>query len=115
MRLNSKLTWGLAWAGLAIVIAVPSADFFTSKSGKAAVITSTIEPGTPVKVASVTTTVTPTGIKITPSAPGDAVSSYLQTGKPLPNYISDASAPAAAPAASSEESTQVATIDPQQI
>lgn len=117
MRLNSKLTWGLAWAGLAIVVAVPSADFFTGKvGGKAAVLTSTVEPGTPVKTASVTTTVTSTGIKIIPTAPGDAVSSYLQTGKPLPSYISDtgaSSAPAASSAAS-EAPTQVATIDPAQ-
>ena len=51
MRLNSKLTWGLAWAGLAIVVAVPSADFLTGKGGKAAVLTSTVEPGTPIKTA----------------------------------------------------------------
>lgn len=120
MRLNSKLTWGLAWAGLAIVVAVPSADFFTGKvGGKAAMLTSTVEPGTPIKTASVTTTVTPSGIKIMPAAAsgGDAVSSYLQTGKPLPSYISTASAPsspAPVPAASSEAPTQVATIDPAQ-
>ncbi len=37
MRLNSKVTWGLAWAGLAVVVAVPSADFLTGKvGGKAA-------------------------------------------------------------------------------
>ena len=29
MRFNSKLTWGLAWAGLAVVLVVPSADYLT--------------------------------------------------------------------------------------
>ncbi|MBN8903560.1 MAG: ATP-binding domain-containing protein [Rhodospirillales bacterium] len=37
MGLNSKLTWGLAWAGLAVVLAVPSADYLTRQfGGKAA-------------------------------------------------------------------------------
>ena len=47
MRLNSKVTWGLAWTGLAVVLAVPSADFLTGTFGnnKAGVITSTTEPG----------------------------------------------------------------------
>ncbi len=29
MKLNSKVTWGLAWTGLAVILAVPSADFLT--------------------------------------------------------------------------------------
>src|SRR6185312_3041800 len=33
MRLNSKLTWGLAWAGLAVVLVVPSADYLTGQFG----------------------------------------------------------------------------------
>jgi hypothetical protein len=110
MRLNSKWTWGLAWAGLAVVIAVPSLDLFTGKSGKAAaLLTSTTEP---VKTAAVTTTVTPNGITITPTgtaAPassGDPVDNYLKTNKALPNYITGANAPSA------DAPTQVATIDP---
>lgn len=31
MKLNSRVTWGLAWAGLALVIAVPSADMVASQ------------------------------------------------------------------------------------
>ena len=154
MRLNSKVTWGLAWAGLAVVLAVPSADYLTGafglKSNTAAVITSTTDPVAPVvkapaaapseqKTAEVTTTVTKTGVTITPEAPVlgnsgsssvDPVSKYVSSGKTLPDYISGgdttASAPAAAapapkivaPAApviaapSSEEPTQVATAEP---
>ena len=48
MRLNSKVTWGLAWAGLALVLAVPSADYLTGQFGRdarnAAVLTSDVEP-----------------------------------------------------------------------
>ena len=65
MRLNSKVTWGLAWAGLAVVLAVPSADFLTGGFGKgdnAAVLTSDIEPVKPAETASVTTTKTPNGV-----------------------------------------------------
>ena len=35
MKFNSKVTWGLAWAGLAVVLAVPSVDFLTGKLGTA--------------------------------------------------------------------------------
>jgi hypothetical protein len=127
MKLNSKLTWGLAWAGLAVVVAVPSADMLTGKMGAntAAVITSTtdpvvapvavetaiaapsssIEPAAPVlKTAAVTTKVTKTGVTIVPagtdiSAAGDPVDKLLKSGKPMPDYISDDSTTAtAAPA-----------------
>jgi len=130
MKLNSKLTWGLAWTGLAVGIAIPSADFLTGKLGtdKAAVITSTTDPvkpaaATPVKTASVTTTKTKTGVVITPkggtAAPvlsagttpvnaADPVNKLLKTGKPLPDYISDGDSPAG-PA---KTDTQVASIDP---
>ena len=105
MRLNSKVTWGLAWTGLAVVLAVPSADFLTGRMGdnKAAVLTSTTDP---VKTASVTTTKTANGVIITPAgAPvADPVDKLIKTGKPLPSYISDGTTPAAP--------TQVASIDP---
>ncbi|MBI4923827.1 MAG: hypothetical protein HY834_18980 [Devosia nanyangense] len=113
MRLNSKITWGLAWTGLAVVLAVPSADFLTGRIGdnKAAVLTSTTEP---VKTASVTTTKTATGVIITPAGaplPVDPVEKLLGTGKVLPDYISGETSGAAKLSATSE-TTQVASIDP---
>lgn len=36
MKLNSKLTGGLAWAGLIVVLAVPAADVLMGKKGDAA-------------------------------------------------------------------------------
>lgn len=112
MKLNSKVTWGLAWIGLAIVVAVPSADFLTGKMGTstAAVVTSTTDPVTPaktkptapaltatpvVKTASVTTKVTKNGVTIIPAgsspagASTDPVDKLLKSGKPLPDYITD--------------------------
>jgi hypothetical protein len=116
MRLNSKLTWGLAWAGLAVVLIVPSADYLTGQFGAkartTALLTSTTDPvkpaGTsaadtvaPTKAASVTTRVTKTGVTIVPNAPAaatevaasgaptlDPVDKLLKSGKKLPDYIS---------------------------
>ncbi len=117
MRLNSKMTWGLAWAGLAVVVAVPSMDFLTGKLGDGsnkALITSTTDPvsgaAAPAKTASVTTTITKTGVIITPAGstpPADPVDKYLDTNKALPSYISGGTAPAAA-----SDTTQVAIVDP---
>jgi hypothetical protein len=118
MRLNSKVTWGLAWTGLAVVLAVPSADFLTGRlnSGAAAVLTSDVEPvktasiapADPLPVKTVTTIKTKNGISIVPAGSkppvADPVDRMLSNGKPLPNYIS-ADKPAAT-------DTQVASIDP---
>jgi len=111
MRLNSKVTWGLAWAGLAVVLAVPSADFLTGgfgKGDKAAVLTSDVEPVKPAETASVTTTKTTNGVIITPAGsktPADPVEAAQSSAKPLPDYISDGKAP-------TTPDTQVAAIDP---
>ncbi len=116
MRLNSKLTWGLAWAGLAVVLAVPSVDFLTGqfggKANSAAVITSTTDPVKPAaaaetKTASVTTTVSKNRVTITPNGTlettastlgADPVDKLIKSGKALPDYISDGAAPAPAKA-----------------
>lgn len=127
MKLNSKMTWGLAWIGLAVVVAVPSADFLTGKmgSGTAAVVTSTTDPvvipvapkpvapatipapvvAQPpvVKTAAVTTKVTKNGVTIIPAgsspatASTDPVDKLLNSGKPMPEYITNDTAKAAAP------------------
>ena len=125
MKLNSKLTWGLAWTGLAVVLAVPSADFLTGQfggKGGTALVTSTTDPvktgstAGPVvqKTASVTTKVTKTGVTIVPAGSNapvlDPVGKLVKTGKPVPDYISDGDT--ATTPASSEEPTQVATIEP---
>ena len=66
MRLSSKVTWGLAWAGLALVIAVPSLDAFSGNSAAPALITSDTDQ---VKVASATPAVTSAPAATTPTTP----------------------------------------------
>lgn len=97
MKLDSKLKGGLAWAGLVVVLAVPAANVLMGKP---------IE-----QVKSVTTSdtaVIPTAdptkqaldpIKTASVDAKDPVKVYLDKGKKLPSYISDASAPASVPAA----------------
>ena len=130
MKLNSKVTWGLAWIGLAIVVAVPSADFLTGKmgGGTAAVITSTTDPvistkpaapaldiAPVVKTAAVTTKVTKNGVTIIPagSSPAEAssgpVDKLIKSGKPLPDYITDDTAKTATPSVEPAP-TQVAAL-----
>ncbi|HEX4298551.1 MAG TPA: hypothetical protein VHZ56_11075, partial [Devosia sp.] len=92
-----------------------SADFFTGKIGdnKAAMLTSStdaLRPGATasqdeVKTAAVTSTLTKTGVVITPDAASsssvDPVQGYVDKGNALPDYITDASKPVAAAATSS--------------
>lgn len=102
MRLNSKLTWGLAWAGLALVIAVPSLDAFSGNSAAPALITSDTDQ---VKVASTTpqastaapasTSTTPKPGSITINPDGTVVRSAGGTSTPAAP-ATEAKTPAAA-------------------
>lgn len=134
MKLNPKVAWGLAWAGLAVVVAVPSLDFLTGRGtlDSAAVLTSPAAPAavaqkpaatkpvaaaeTPAKTSGVTTTRTANGVIITPAGstpPADPVDAFVKSGKALPDYLTESSAPVAvAKAPMSAAETQVASIDP---
>jgi hypothetical protein len=98
MKLNSKLTGGLAWAGLIVVLAVPSADMLMGRSGDASAEPKTsdaVRTVTPVAVkAPVTGTVAPVKVPtIETAAKGaDPVDTFVQSGKKMPSYISDAPA-----------------------
>ncbi len=124
MKLNPKIAWGLAWAGLAVVVAVPSVDFLTGRGATetAAVVASspatppaaatqapapvatvaaaeTPAKTTPAKTSTVTTTHTATGVIITPAGstpPADPVDAFVKSGKALPDYLTESKAPAAA-------------------
>lgn len=86
MRLNSKVTGGLAWAGLALVLAVPSADMLTKPSAKSATITSDMDA---IETASIAPAVKPVVPATRTPARADAVDDYVSSGKKLPSYISD--------------------------
>jgi hypothetical protein len=104
MKLNSKLTGGLAWAGLILVLAVPSADMLTKASGNAAAtMTSDMEAVDAASVAPAAADTVAPGPRVILARPGeepvvvktaseDPVDQYLSSGKKLPSYISDAPA-----------------------
>ena len=127
MKLNPKVTWGLAWTGLALVLAVPSADYLTGQFGKDArsatvltsdvepVKTAAVEPAAPAKTNKVTTVKTDKGIRIVPAGTSttaansnDPVDKYLKSGKKLPDYITDGDAPATV-------DTQIASVSPEPV
>lgn len=110
MRLNSKLTWGLAWAGLAVVVAVPSADYLTgTRADSAAVLTSDTDP---VKTASIETVKSPGAIELAPSVKSiktPASSSEIAV-IPVKAVMSEQVAPIVAPAPAT---TEVAALGPE--
>jgi hypothetical protein len=125
MSLRRKVTGALAWAGLAIVIAVPAAETVSSKLVPADNNAAVVGAGTPKtiaviapvpatrpaaaiadaateKAAPAVAEVAPTAVTpVAASAGSDsALQQYLASGKKLPDYITTGSAhPAAASAA----------------
>lgn len=97
MKLNSKLTGGLAWAGLVVVLAVPSADMLMGR-GDAATTTpagkDAIRTVTPVTVKAPATATAPVKVPVieTAAKSADPVDTFVQSGKKMPSYISDAPA-----------------------
>lgn len=102
MKFDAKVKGGLAWAGLFVVLAVPSADILfgdkdasapaSVESARVASVTDTVEPSAApaLKVPSVKKPVAdPAAV-----ASSDPVDTYLSTGKKLPDYISDGASPA---------------------
>jgi len=110
MELRRQLTGALAWAGLVLIIAVPSAElvrakFFSKGTGAVAsdvadtpVVTPAVEPKPkPATIASTTPvapqpalkaiTVPVTPIVAEPTNGGDAVKDYIAANKKLPDYI----------------------------
>ncbi|KRA50214.1 hypothetical protein [Devosia sp. Root635] len=124
MSIDRRITNGLAWAGVILVVGVPTADLlsaqFTGNSATPAPAqVAVIEPVAPTpaplsqrpaapvaapatEVAVVAPVVKPVAIPavvkpaVTPAAEtADAVDAFLQSGRALPSYITGAEAPAA--------------------
>ncbi|MET3924738.1 hypothetical protein [Devosia sp. 2618] len=103
MKIDRRITNGLAWAGVLLVVGVPTADMLIShfSDDKAATVAPQVgvvapavaspEPaaGRPVEVAATT----PAAPIAAPS--GDAVDSFVNSGRPLPSYITGGGTPAA--------------------
>jgi hypothetical protein len=132
MTIDRRITNGLAWAGVLLVVGVPMADLLSGQfsAPSAAVVreqVAVIEPVAPVPAplsqrpaapvakptaqlaavapvkpateVAVVAPVKPTAPALKPSVrpaaqTADIVDSFLQSGKPLPSYITDANAPA---------------------
>ena len=126
MKFDSKVKGGLAWAGLFVILAVPSADLLFGKDNapatNLAVTSDTAQVKAPAVVPAARTElkadpVETASIDAPAAKTGDAVDTYLNKGKKLPAYISDAdSAPAVKPAkpATVEQPVEVAAINPVQ-
>ena len=122
MKFDSKVKGGLAWAGLFVILAVPSADLLfgkpTTPGANLAVTSDTaqVKPVVPATKPELKVDPVETASVDTPKN-GDAVDTYLGKGKKLPAYISDAdAAPAAKPAApvAVKPPVEVAAIAPVQ-
>jgi hypothetical protein len=83
MKINPKVTGALAWAGLVLVLAVPSAEMLVGKPAAKANLTSDTDP---VQTASIRKVVEPA------AATGDPVQDFARSGRKMPAYISDDSA-----------------------
>lgn len=86
MKLDRRITNGLAWAGVAVVIGVPTADWiaghFAGDNSGAAPQIAVIEPSAPTPAAASTET----AAAAKPAAT-DALDSFVQSGRKLPSYI----------------------------
>jgi hypothetical protein len=103
MKLNRRVTGGLAWAGLALIIGVPSAGaLFPDRSTDKAMLMDAKQAD-----ASKSAAVQPVKAKATPPAETtqntvasvDPVKDFMSSGKSLPSYISGGNSQDAAPAA----------------
>jgi hypothetical protein len=127
MKFDSKVKGGLAWAGLFVILAVPSADLLFGKDkGPNANLAITsdaaqVKPVVPAaKPAGKVDPVETASTTVPAAKSADPVDTYLNTGKKLPAYISDANAtPAVKPAAPAltlpvKQPVEVASVNPVQ-
>jgi len=126
MKLNSRVTWGLAWTGLALVIAVPSVDMVTAQfaSKQALVIDESPATSAPAvkqvalvapvpaarpafrdQVAAASKTVQTT---VALNASDDPVDRFVSSGKQLPSYLTGSDTPSTQVPAESKPATQPA-------
>jgi len=123
MKFDSKVKGGLAWAGLFVILAVPSADLLFGKDKAPAANlaitsdTAQVKPVVPGKSELKADPVQTASVGTPAAKSGDAVDTYLNNGKKLPAYISDAeAAPVMKPAApvTVKAPVEVAVLSPVQ-
>ncbi len=133
-----RITNGLAWAGAALIVAIPAADLIARQFSPGAEpqvavvqdapVSAAPELPTPATDRPAPTTTTPAQTATNTASTGtsgDAVDSFIESGRPLPSYISNGGgtpatpatnpAPAATPSpASTTPPVQTAAVPPQQ-
>lgn len=111
MKMDRRLTNGLAWAGALLVIGIPAADYITGTfassstpsvavvdaSPVAAEATAVVPPAAPKPVVADApkTAPTPAAKPQAVASAADPVSAFQQSGKPLPSYITGGDGPSA--------------------
>jgi hypothetical protein len=126
MQLDRRtITNGLAWAGAALIIAIPAADLiarqFSSEPQVAVVEDASTRPAPDLPTASTerpapatsNSAATPAAQPVAAPAnatSGDAVDTYLQSGRELPSYISGGSGGASAPAPTTQSPVTPAPV-----
>jgi hypothetical protein len=117
MKFDSKVKGGLAWAGLFVILAVPSADLLFGKdkapAANLAVTSDTaqVKPVVPAAKPELKVDPVETASVDAPKS-GDPVDTYLSKGKKLPAYISDADSDPALKPAAVKQPVEVASINP---
>lgn len=96
MKLDARLKGGLAWTGLFVVLAVPSADILFGDRDRAPATTSA---SASIETSPQTSVVPALKLPVKPSSAAgnatnvassaDPVDAFVKSGKPLPDYISD--------------------------
>lgn len=104
MKIDRRITNGLAWAGVLLVVGVPAADYvsghFMGDRGAAPQV-AVIEPTAETPVNPGQTAPAQVAANAAPANGGGAVDTFVQSGRKLPSYItggSDAAAPTPQPA-----------------
>jgi len=106
MKIDRRITNGLAWAGVLLVVGIPAADLLSAQFSGDKAAPEQIAVVAPVAPTPVSSTQRPDAPKATaavapkPAATqsGNAVDSFVQSGKPLPSYITGGGAATPAPA-----------------
>jgi hypothetical protein len=102
MQISRRVTNGLAWAGVALVVGIPAIDAVTGGPGEPRTAQVSLVSG-PTQAVAPTPANRPQPAAEIPAQPaavetaaaGNAVDSFVQSGRPLPAYISDAPAQSA--------------------
>lgn len=121
MQISHRVTNGLAWTGLLLVVGVPSADFLSAQlvgeaGGRAMLaqplVIEAVPGDAPVVVPAVVVPAAVVPAESVATVPDDPVAAYLVSGRDLPDYISGGEASVVAETPVSVPAPSVANPEP---